>query len=142
MTYFRTILAMSMHVAYDDDDNLRQHMPTSAATYKIPDRDFYRKNFNTFASIYNHLQSRVYERRFEDRRVLQSHYCELARVRTPYSTIKSNPSDGVCSRFLRRGFTKPNKIQFNAAVWSADARWLVLGTQVRRLVAFSSMIRH
>lgn len=42
---------------------------------------------------------------------------------------KLNPATGVCAHFLRRGYTKPIKYQLNTAVWSADGRWLVLGTQ-------------
>ena len=49
-----------------------------------------------------------------------------------------NPSDGVCCHFLRRGFTKPTKILFNCAVWSADSRWLVLGTQVGDLALWEA----
>jgi WD40 repeat protein len=111
---------------YEDDED--RPMPSATGTYKIPDRDFYRKNFNTFSSVYLHFQNKLYVRRFEDRRILQPHFSALVNVQTPYGNI-SNPADGVCTHFLRRGFTKPNKVQFNAAVWSSDARWLVLGTQ-------------
>ena len=70
----------------------------------------------------------------------------MIKIQFPYGNRK-NPADGICSHFLRRGndliiyiltielgFTKPNKIQFNCATWSADARWLVLGTQTGDLV--------
>lgn len=111
---------------YEDDEDRPQ--PTASGSYKVPDKDFYRKNFNTFSSIYSHFQDKLYVRRFEDRRLMQPHFSALANLQTPYGNI-SNPADGVCCHFLRRGFTKPNKVQFNAAVWSPDARWLVLGTQ-------------
>eukprot|EP00595_Chromulina_sp_UTEXLB2642_P000006 CAMPEP_0196761990 /NCGR_PEP_ID=MMETSP1095-20130614/1323_1 /TAXON_ID=96789 ORGANISM="Chromulina nebulosa, Strain UTEXLB2642" /NCGR_SAMPLE_ID=MMETSP1095 /ASSEMBLY_ACC=CAM_ASM_000446 /LENGTH=453 /DNA_ID=CAMNT_0042112191 /DNA_START=192 /DNA_END=1553 /DNA_ORIENTATION=+ len=58
----------------------------------------------------------------------QPHYNSLIDIKIPYSN-KLQPTDGICSHFLRRGFTKPVKFQLNAAVWSSDARWLVLGTQ-------------
>lgn len=113
---------------YEDDED-RPSALSSAGNYKMPDRDFYRKNFNIFSSVYLHFQNRLYVRRFEDRRYSQPHYCALANTMTSYANL-SNPADGVCGHFLRRGFTKPNKIQFNCAVWSSDARWLVLGTQI------------
>jgi polyadenylation factor subunit 2 len=92
------------------------------------------KNFSTFGSVINHFQQRLYARPdcYRERRFVQPHYSSLINVLTPYGNIK-NPSDGVCSHFLRRGFTKPNKIQFNCSSWSADARWLVLGTQTGEL---------
>ncbi len=117
---------MMSRYGYDDDED--RQMPSASGTYKIPDRDFYRKNFNTFSSVYLHFQNKMYVRRFEDRRILQPHYSALASVQTPYGNL-SNPADGICCHFLRRGFTKPNKVQFNTAIWSPDARWLVLGTQ-------------
>lgn len=111
---------------YEDDEDRPQQ--TAAGTYKIPDRDFYRKNFNDFGAVVNYLENRLFVRTFQDRRLMQPHYNALININTPYGNT-SNPADGICTHFLRRGFTKPNKIQFNAAVWSADARWLVLGTQ-------------
>jgi polyadenylation factor subunit 2 len=112
--------------AYDDDDD---RGPQSApGSYKIPDRDFYRKNFSTFGSVVNYLESRLYLRSHKDRQFIQPHFTSLVNLSIPHKSL-ANPADGVCTHFLRRGFTKPNKIQFNAAVWSADARWLVLGTQ-------------
>lgn len=87
-----------------------------------------RKNFSTFGSVCTYLQERLlnHSHRLKDRRFVQPHFSSLAKVMTPYGNI-SNPADGICSHFLRRGFTKPNKILFNCATWSADARWLVLG---------------
>lgn len=116
----------AMYGRFDDDED--RPLQTASGTYKVPDRDFYRKNFNTFSSVYLHFQNKLYVRKFEDRRILQPHFTALANVQTPYGNLH-NPADGICCHFLRRGFTKPNKTQFNAAVWSADARWLVLGTQ-------------
>lgn len=46
---------------------------------------------------------------------------------TPYYNVAS-PADGICAHFLRRGLIKPQKYQMCAGVWSADARWLVMGT--------------
>lgn len=106
----------------DDDDDVRDRGGT-----KIPDRDFFRKNFSTFGSVFNHFHSRLFsyqDNQYED----QPHYSSLTNMRTPYSYL-SNPANGVCCHFLRRGFTKPIKVSFNCAVWSADSRWLVLGTQ-------------
>jgi WD40 repeat protein len=111
---------------YDDDDE--RPFQTPGGAFRIPDRDFYRKNLSSFGSVYSYFQNKFYERSFKDRRIMQPHYSSLLKLVTPYGN-KSNPADGVCAHFLRRGFTKPLKIQFNTAVWSADARWLVLGTQ-------------
>ena len=45
--------------AYGDDDDDRPRV-SDEGTYKVPDRDFYRKNINTFSSIAAFLQSRLY----------------------------------------------------------------------------------
>lgn len=113
-------------VRYDDDDD--RILNSANGSLKIADRDFFRKNFSTFTSVYNHLQQRLYERTFRDRRWNQPHYGSLSNIITPYGNVV-NPSDGVCCHFLRRGFTKPLKVLFNCAVWSSDCRWLVLGMQ-------------
>jgi WD40 repeat protein len=120
---------------YEDDDD--RQIQTAAGTYKVPDRDFYRKNFNAFSSVCTYLESRIYSKSFRNRTLLQPHFCALKDVVTPYGNI-SNPSDGVCAHFLRRGFTKPEKTQFNDAVWSADGRWLVLGSQAGDLLLWES----
>lgn len=124
-----------MYRNYEEDD---ERQPTGAGgSYKIPDRDFYRKNFSTFASVHEHFQSRHEIQSFRDRRWDLPHYSSLFHIRTPYSNLL-NPADGVCSHFLRRGFTKPNKMLFNCAIWSADSRWLVLGTQIGDLALWEA----
>jgi polyadenylation factor subunit 2 len=50
----------------------------------------------------------------------------------------STPSDGLCPRFLRRGLIKPDKERMAAGVWSADARWLVMGTVTGEIFYWSS----
>jgi hypothetical protein len=105
---------------YGDDDE--------GAGFRVPDRDVYRRNISTFGSVHNYLQNRFYVRSWKDRRLLQPHFAYLKYLQTPYGNV-STPADGVCAHFLRKGLIKPNKTQMNAAVWSADARWLVLGTQ-------------
>jgi WD40 repeat protein len=121
---------------YEEDDD--RPLPTSSGAFKIPDRDFYRKNFSTFSSIYNHFQEKQNYRTFRDRHFDQPHSLSLINIKTPYNAAYSNPADGICCHFLRRGFTKPNKILFNCAVWSADARWLVLGTQIGDLALWEA----
>ena len=96
--------------------------------FRVPDKDVYRRNISTFGSIQSYLFNRFYERSYRDRRIMQPHYAYLKNIKTPYGN-RSTPTDGICTRFLRKGLIKPSKIQMNAAVWSADARWLVLGTQ-------------
>jgi WD40 repeat protein len=103
---------------YEDDDD---RPVAGSGAFKIPDRDFYRKNFCSFFSISNITK-------INHDRLLQPHFSSLAAITTPYGN-RNNPADGVCCHFLRRGFTKPTKVPFNCAVWSADSRWLVLGTQ-------------
>lgn len=120
---------------YEDDDDRPQQ--TASGNFKVPDRDFYRKNFSTFASVANHFHDRLYIRSFRERRWDQPHSVAMVNVRTPYANVL-NPADGVCMHFLRRGFTKPQKVLFNTALWSADARWLVLGTQHGDLVLWES----
>lgn len=117
---------------FDDDDD---RPPVGG--FKIPDRDFYRKNFSNFPSIANHFYNRLYIRSFKERRWMQPHYSSLTDVTTPYANVL-NPADGVCCHFLIRGFTKPQKALFNCALWSADARWLVLGTEKGDLVLWES----
>jgi len=96
--------------------------------FRVPDKDVYRKNISSFGSIHTYLESRFHVRKHADRRIMQPHYTHLKHIMTPYGN-RANPADGVCTKFLRKGLIKPNKIQMNVAVWSADSRWLVLGTQ-------------
>lgn len=93
------------------------------------ERDFMRRNISQYHSIYSSLQSKFHSRSYRDRQpLLQPHFVSLVNTQFPYCQKKS-PGDGICTHFLRRGFTKPIKYQLNTAVWSADGRWLVLGTQ-------------
>lgn len=108
---------------YEDDDDR-----PPAGSYKIPDRDYFSKNFSTVNSVYNYLAEQNTHHRYRDRRIPLPHFSSLENIYTPYGNT-SNPADGICCRFLRRGFTKPTKVQLNCAVWSSDYRWLVLGTQ-------------
>ncbi len=119
---------------YDDDDD---RFANSKGEFKMPDRDFYRKSFTTFGSVVNYLEDRLHNRTYRDRSIMQPHFNSLMKTKIPHKT-SGNPADGICTHFLRRGFTKPNKIQFNAAVWSADARWLVLGTQTGDLALWEA----
>lgn len=121
---------------YQDEDDDRGFQ-TAAGTFRVPDRDFYRKSISTFGTVVSHFENSLYVRSFKERRMMQPHFSSLIGLMTPYSN-RSNPADGICSHFLRRGFTKPLKIQFNAAVWSADARWLVLGTQTGDLALWEA----
>ena len=109
----------SQYNQQDDED---------AVPFRIPDRDVYRRNVSSFGSIHAYLSNRFSIRGYADRRLMQPHYSHLKHIMTPYGN-RANPVDGICTRFLRKGLIKPNKIQMNVAVWSADARWLVLGTQ-------------
>lgn len=119
---------------YDEDDDKPQGF---TGAVRIPDRDFHRKNFSSFGSVYNYFQSRLYVRNHRDRRLAQPHFSTLLNTNTPYGNV-CNPADGICVHFLKRGFIKPNKIQFNAALWSPDARWLVLATQTGDLALWAS----
>ena len=46
----------AVYGGFDDDDE-RPHIVDGS--YKIPDKDFYRKNINAFASISNFLEERL-----------------------------------------------------------------------------------
>lgn len=92
------------------------------------DRDFLRRNYTTFNSIHVGLEEKFATRSHRDRKVMQSHFSSLMKITTAHANILS-PANGICSHYLRRGFTKP-KHQLTAAVWSADARWLVIGTEI------------
>lgn len=120
---------------YDDYDD--RQLPAASENYKMPDRDFYRKNFNAFSSVCTHLRDRLYVRSFKDRRIMQPHYSALKDITTPYGNLH-NPADGICAHFLRRGFTKPEKSQFVDAVYSADRRWLVLATTTGDLLLWDA----
>ncbi len=91
------------------------------------DKDVYRRMTTTFGTVQNYFENRHYIGSVRDRRVLQPHHTSLTNLQAPFAN-SLHPEDGVCSHFLRRGLIKPNKTQMTAAVWSADARWLVLGT--------------
>ena len=119
---------------YEDVDEDRPQQ-TASGSYKVPDKDFYRKNFSAYSSVYNHFQSKLYIRSYKDRRWDQPHYDSLVNIRTPYSNLL-NPADGVCCHFLRRGFSKPNRMLYNCAAWSADSRWLILGSEQGAIVTW------
>lgn len=108
---------------YDDDED---RMGQSG---KLADRDYFRKNFTHFNSVANFLEQRVDDAGYDDLPAPQPHYSEFSSLMPPIG-YRNNPADGICMKFLKRGFTKPNRVVFNAAVWSADARWLVLGTSL------------
>lgn len=114
-----------MAFRFEDDED---RPIVSSGTYKIPDRDFYRRNFTPFLTMHNLLNRHAHAANPRETVFHQPHFSSLADILTPYGNL-SNPADGVCCHFLKRGFTKPTKVPFNAAVWSADCRWLVLGTQ-------------
>lgn len=100
-----------------------------AAIINRIEKDFLRRNISQFHTFYNSLHAPLYStgsRR--DRIITQSHYTSAMDMKAPYFQQRT-PQEGICTKFLRRGFTKPTKYQLNAAVWSADGRWLVLGTQ-------------
>lgn len=127
---------------YDDDDERPQ--PSATGGYKIPDRDFYRKNFSSFTSVVNHLENKLFIRNNKHKRFFQPHFNQLVNITTPYSNILSfsntslNPADGICTQFLRRGFTKPIKIQLSAAIWSSDNRWCVFSTHTGDLALWEA----
>lgn len=99
----------------------------AGGAYKVPDKDVYRRTITTFGTVTNYLQNRIYVRTSRDKRMLQPHFSSLQKLTAPFANVL-NPADGVCAHFLKRGLIKPQKTQMTAAVWSADARWLVLGT--------------
>jgi polyadenylation factor subunit 2 len=108
---------------YEDDD---ERIQDAAGNIKLLDRDYFRKNFSAFLPATNYLE---YEFEHGDEVPCpQPHYYSLANLMIPFG-YRNNPADGICMKFLKRGFTKPAKSIFGAAVWSADARWFVLGTQ-------------
>jgi WD40 repeat protein len=118
-----------MYARFDDEDDDPRAL-ASAGAFKVPDRDYYRKNFSAFPSVNTmlSLQCRPATQAFRDAAMPQPHFNSLADIVTPYGNLY-NPADGICCHFLRRGQTKPNKVGFHCATWSPDSRWLVLGTQ-------------
>jgi WD40 repeat protein len=119
---------MAFRSSYGPDRGFGQGGDGEDDVFRVPDKDVYRKNISSFGSIHTYLESRFHVRKHADRRIMQPHYTHLKHIMTPYGN-RANPADGVCTKFLRKGLIKPNKIQMNVAVWSADSRWLVLGTQ-------------
>ena len=113
---------MNRHAAAEDDDD-----DGMGGGYRVPDKDVYRRMITTFSTVQNYFQNRLSVRTSRDRLLLQPHYSSLRKMVSPFGCA-SQPADGVCSHFLRRGLIKPNKTIMTTAVWSADARWLVLGT--------------
>lgn len=110
---------------YLDDDDVGYI--GGGGTFRIPDRDVYRRTLTTFGSVHNFFKNHAVVRSFRDRRIQQPHFCSLKNI-TALLNSPAHSVDGVCSHFLRRGLIKPNKTQMTTAVWSTDARWLVLGT--------------
>lgn len=117
---------------YEDDEDR-----APPGSFKIPDRDYYRRNFTNFSTAANYLDDRFFRAGSNEMCLPQPNYSSLVNLMTPYRYL-NNPADGICMRFLKRGFTKPNRATFNAAVWSADDRWLVLGTQFGDLALWES----
>ena len=95
--------------------------------FRVPDKDVYRRTFSTFGSVAGYFKNRLVVRSQKDKRMQQPHYSALRQTAPAFAPYNSL-ADGVCSHFLRRGLIKPNKTQMSTAIWSADARWLVLGT--------------
>jgi polyadenylation factor subunit 2 len=112
--------------ADEPDDDMHQ----GDGEYLMPDRDFYRKKITSFQSVHSYFESKPLQRSFRERQLLQPHYTALMNRGAPYaSAINGQVADGVCAHFLRKGFTKPTKTHFNCALWTSDAKWLVLGTE-------------
>jgi hypothetical protein len=107
----------------DDDDAIYG----TGGAFRIPDKDVYRRMLTSFGTVHNYFQNRNIVRCSKDRRFLQPHFNSLRDVLAPFANTL-NPADGICSHFLRRGLIKPHKTQMTSAVWSTDARWLMLGT--------------
>lgn len=141
----------SSNAVDDDDDEI------GTGQYRIPDKDVYRRMITSFGTVQNFFQDRLYTRTARDRLLLQPHFTSLKRLVSPFGCqyspagiaqhipfihfLRSRlqyffvtflsiliPIDGICAHFLRRGLIKPQRTQMTRAVWSADARWLVLGT--------------
>lgn len=109
----------------DDDD-----YDYTASGVRV-ERDFLRRNFSAFHSIAHSLDCKYQSRssRFHfNYSMKQPHYNYLQYIKVPH-IHKNHPQEGICTHFLRRGYTKPVKYHLGKAVWSADARWLVLGTE-------------
>lgn len=83
---------------YNDDDDDR--LQTSEGTFRVPDKDFYRKNVSYFNTVYQHFQDRFYVRSVQDQRFLQPHFTSAIKIKTPYGNLL-NPADGVCAHYLR-----------------------------------------
>jgi polyadenylation factor subunit 2 len=107
----------------DDED----YEYTNAAG-RVVERDFLRRNLSQYQTIHESLTRKFYKTNQSDRILMQPHFNSAMNIPFP-PCDKLSPANGICSHFLRRGFTKPIKHQLNTAVWSADGRWLVLGTQ-------------
>lgn len=110
---------------YDDGDDF---VGFAAGGSAAKDRDFLRRNFTDFNSIHLSQSAKLSQLSHRDRKIIQPHYTSLKNITTPHANI-NNPAFGICSHYLRRGFTKPIRHQLHAGVWSADGRWLVLGAQ-------------
>jgi hypothetical protein len=91
-----------------DDDDIGYH--AGSGSYRVPDKDVYRRTISTFGSVATYFQSRYTMRSARDRRILQPHYSSWQHILSPFANTLS-PGDGICSHFLRRGLIKPNKTQ-------------------------------
>lgn len=92
--------------------------------------NFHLQSFTEYMAIDNYLryQSLAQFSHKQHRHCLQPNITQLVNQKIAYSNT-SNPADGICAHFLRKGTIKP-KQTINSAVWSADGRWLVMGTQL------------
>eukprot|EP00605_Chrysophyceae_sp_TOSAG23-4_P001176 GSChrysophyteH1.ASY1.ANO1.1284.1 assembled CDS len=105
----------------------------------MPDRDFYRKKITTFQTVHKFFENKLYDSDFNrrGRHISQPHFSSLISRLTPYSAARTgDAADGICTRFIRRGFTKPTKTHFNCAQWNSDASLLVLGTEYGDMVTW------
>ena len=123
-----------------DDDDIG-YIGGIGGSFRIPDKDVYRRTLSSFGSVHNYFKNRLVVRHSRDHRHQQPHFCALKNIVSPFASML-NPADGICSHFLRRGLIKPNKTQMNTAVWSPDARWLVLGTINGDIALWEGGLKH
>ena len=78
--------------------------------YLMPDRDFHRRKITTFQNVHSYFESKLQQRSYRERQLLQPHYTAFMNRHAPYaSAIHGQTAEGVCAHFLRKGFTKPTK---------------------------------
>ena len=82
-------------------DEPDEDMHQDDGEYLMPDRDFYRKKITSFQNVHAYFESRLDQRSFRERQLLQPHYTAFISRATPLCERyqRTNSRRSVCTLF-------------------------------------------